>query len=179
VELLAPAGSFDALRAAVENGADAVYLGGKAYSARASATNFSNEELRSALDYCHIRGVKVYVTVNTLLRNDELAEAVKYLAQLYHWGVDGVIVQDLGLASRARLEIPELEIHGSTQMTLHNYRDLETLEYLGLTRVVLARELDLEAIKLIKRHTNLELEVFVHGAPWSSLYLLFWSMSHE
>ena len=164
MELLAPAGSFDALRAAVENGADAVYLGGKAYSARASATNFSNEELRSALDYCHIRGVKVYVTVNTLLRNDELAEAVKYLAQLYHWGVDGVIVQDLGLASRARLEIPELEIHGSTQMTLHNYRDLETLEYLGLTRVVLARELDLEAIKLIKRHTNLELEVFVHGA---------------
>lgn len=164
MELLAPAGSFDALRAAVENGADAVYLGGKAYSARASATNFSHEELQSAVDYCHIRGVRVYVTVNTLLRNGELTGAIKYLARLYQWGVDGVIVQDLGLARRARLEVPHLEIHGSTQMTLHNYHDLQPLERLGLTRVVLARELDLKAIREIKEKTNLELEVFVHGA---------------
>lgn len=164
MELLAPAGSFDALRAAVENGADAVYLGGKAYSARASATNFSHGELQSALDYCHIRGVRVYVTVNTLLRNDELEGALDYLAHLYHWGVDGVIVQDLGLVGQVRREIPQLEVHGSTQMTLHNYRDLRLLERLGLTRVVLARELDLEAIKDIRGKTHLELEVFVHGA---------------
>lgn len=164
MELLAPAGSFAALKAAVENGADAVYLGGKAYSARASATNFTDDELRLAFDYCHIRGVKVYVTANTLLRNDELEQAVKYLAKLYAWGVDGVIVQDLGLASYARLEIPQLEIHGSTQMTLHNSLDLLPLEQLGLTRVVLARELELQEIKQINERTKLELEVFVHGA---------------
>lgn len=100
MELLAPAGSFAALRAAVENGADAVYLGGKMYSARASAANFSSEELQAALDYCHIRGVKVYVSVNTLLRDDELDGALMYLADLYRWGADAVIVQDLGLIKR-------------------------------------------------------------------------------
>ena len=96
MELLAPAGSFESLRAAVENGADAVYLGGKAYSARASAVNFTPEELQSALDYCHIRGVKVYVTVNTLLRDDELDGAVSYLADLYSWGEDAVSSKTLG-----------------------------------------------------------------------------------
>lgn len=164
MELLAPAGSFEALRAAVENGADAVYLGGKAYSARASAANFSPEELRNALDYCHIRGVKVYVTANTLLRNDELPDALHYLADLYNWGVDAVIVQDLGLAHRARHELPDLELHGSTQMTLHNALDLRTMKRLGFTRVVLARELSLGAISDIKAQTSLELEVFGHGA---------------
>lgn len=164
MELLAPAGSFEALRAAVENGADAVYLGGKSYSARASAANFSPEELQSALDYCHIRGVKVYVTVNTLLRADELEGALAYLADLYRWGVDAVIIQDLGLAHRARRELPNLELHASTQMTLHNPLDLRVMERLGLTRVVLARELDVATIKAIKAQTPLELEVFVHGA---------------
>lgn len=164
MELLAPAGSFDALRAAVENGADAVYLGGKSYSARASAANFTEEELQAALDYCHIRGVRVYVTVNTILRPDELEGALAYLADLYRWGVDGVIVQDLGLAYRARIELPNLELHGSTQMTIHNTLDLKAAERLGLTRVVLARELGATAIKEIKQHTPLELEVFVHGA---------------
>lgn len=164
MELLAPAGSFDALRAAVENGADAVYLGGKAYSARATAANFSAEELQSALDYCHIRGVRVYVTVNTLLRNDELEGAMCYLADLYSWGVDAAIVQDLGLISRARQEIPKLQLHASTQMTLHNALDLRVMEGLGLTRVVLARELGAVAIREIKEQTSLELEVFVHGA---------------
>ena len=164
MELLAPAGSYDALRAAVENGADAVYLGGQSYSARASAANFSPDELRSALDYCHIRGVKVYVTVNTLLRSDELDGAVSYLADLYRWGADAVIVQDLGLAQRARLELPDLEIHGSTQLTLHNSLDLRVMERLGMTRVVLARELGVAAIKEIKEQSSLGLEVFVHGA---------------
>ncbi len=164
MELLAPAGSFDALRAAVENGADAVYLGGKSYSARASAANFSPEELQAALDYCHIRGVRVFVTANTLLREDELSGAVSYLSDLYRWGVDAVIVQDLGLIKRARQEIPELELHASTQMTLHNALDLKVLERLGITRVVLARELGSGAIKEIKEQTPLELEVFVHGA---------------
>ena len=164
MELLAPAGSWDALRAAVENGADAVYLGGKSYSARASAANFSPDELKEALDYCHIRGVKVYVTANTLLREDELHGAVSYLRDLYRWGVDAVIVQDLGLIRRVREEIPQLELHASTQMTVHNTLDLKVLERLGITRVVLARELSAEVIKEIAGSTRLELEVFVHGA---------------
>lgn len=164
MELLAPAGSFDALRAAVENGADAVYLGGKSYSARASAANFSPEELQRALDYCHIRGVRVYVTVNTLLREDELEGAVAYLGDLYRWGVDAVIVQDLGLIALARHQVPGLELHGSTQMTIHNSLDFRAMEHLGLTRVVLARELGAEAIKEIGQQTDVELEVFVHGA---------------
>ena len=164
MELLAPAGSSDALRAAVENGADAVYLGGKSYSARASATNFSPEELQEALDYCHIRGVRVYVTVNTSLREDELDGAISYLADLYRWGVDAVIVQDLGLIHRARNEVPELELHGSTQMTVHNAWDFRSIERLGITRVVLARELGLTAIKEIREQTAVGLEVFVHGA---------------
>ncbi len=164
MELLAPAGSFEALRAAVENGADAVYLGGKSYSARALAANFSLEELQAALDYCHIRGVRVYVTANTLLREDELGGAVTYLADLYRWGVDAVIVQDLGLISRTRREIPGLELHGSTQMTIHNSKDFRVMERLGLTRVVLARELGSTAIKGICQQTSVELEVFIHGA---------------
>ena len=164
MELLAPAGSFEALRAAVENGADAVYLGGKAYSARASATNFTSLELQRALDYCHIRGVRVHVAVNTLLRNGELGEALQYLTDLYEWGVDAVIMQDLGLARRTRQELPDLELHGSTQMTLHNALDPHTLERLGFTRAILARELGLGAIKEIKAQTLLEVEVFVHGA---------------
>ncbi|HBG00099.1 MAG TPA: hypothetical protein DDW87_00790 [Firmicutes bacterium] len=164
MELLAPAGSYDALRAAVENGADAVYLGGKSYSARASAANFAPWELQEALDFCHIRGVKVFVTVNTLLREDELSSALGYLADLYRWGVDAVIVQDLGLIARARQEVPHLELHGSTQMTIHNTLDLRAVEKLGITRVVLARELEASAIKAIKKATSLDLEVFVHGA---------------
>lgn len=164
MELLAPAGSFEALRAAVENGADAVYLGGKAYSARAAAANFTAEELQAALDYCHIWAVKVYVTVNTLLRDDELDDALAYLGDLYRWGADAVIVQDLGLIRRAREELPALELHGSTQMTLHNAGDVQAAEELGLRRVVLARELGLSDIAQISRRTSLELEVFVHGA---------------
>lgn len=164
MELLAPAGSFDALRAAVENGADAVYLGGKSYSARASAANFLPDELQAALDYCHIRRVAVYVAVNTLLREDELDGALTYLADLYRWGVDAVIVQDLGLINRARTEVAGLELHGSTQMTIHNSKDLRVIERLGITRVVLARELGATAIKEIQGQTSVELEVFVHGA---------------
>lgn len=164
MELLAPAGSIDALRAAVENGADAVYLGGKSYSARASAANFSPEELQAALDYCHIRGVRVYVTVNTLLREEELGGALTYLADLYRWGVDAAIVQDLGLIHRARREVPGLELHGSTQMTIHNTQDFRVIERLGITRVVLARELGVAAIREIQRQTSVELEVFIHGA---------------
>jgi putative protease len=164
VELLAPAGSWDALRAAVENGADAVYLGGKSYSARASAANFSPEELQMAVDYCHVRGVRVYVTVNTLLKEEELEGAVAYLANLYLWGVDAVIVQDLGLIRRAREELLQLELHASTQMTVHNAMDLGAMERFGITRVVLARELGAKAIKEIGEQTKLELEVFVHGA---------------
>src|SRR5690554_384842 len=139
MELLAPAGSPDALRAAVEHGADAVYLGGRAFSARASAVNFDDDQLQEALDYCHVRGVKVYVTVNTLLNDNELAEALGYLEKLYLWGADAVITQDLGLASQAKKAIPELELHASTQMTLQSAADIEAVERLGFSRVVLAR----------------------------------------
>lgn len=164
MELLAPAGSPDALRAAVEHGADAVYLGGRAFSARASAVNFDDDQLQEALDYCHVRGVKVYVTVNTLLNDNELAEALGYLEKLYLWGADAVITQDLGLASQAKKAIPELELHASTQMTLQSAADIEAVERLGFSRVVLARELSIAEIGEIKKKTRAELEVFVHGA---------------
>lgn len=164
MELLAPAGSPEALKAAVENGADAVYLGGRSFSARASAVNFDDAEMQAALDYCHVRGVKVYVTVNTLLNDSEIDRALHYLAQLYQWGADAVIVQDVGLAHAAGLMIPELELHASTQMTVQSAADIQAVEQLGFSRVVLARELSIDEISAIKRRTNLELEVFIHGA---------------
>lgn len=164
MELLAPAGSPEALQAAVENGADAVYLGGRSFSARASAVNFDDAEMRAALDYCHVRGVKVYVTVNTLLNDNEIDQALKYLTQLYEWGADAVIVQDVGLAYAARQVISGLELHASTQMTVQSAADIQAVEELGFSRVVLARELSIDEIAEIKRRSRLELEVFVHGA---------------
>jgi len=164
VEILAPAGSPESLRAAVENGADAVYFGGKDFSARQYAANFSREELQEAVCYCHVRGVKVYVTVNTLVRNDELEKALDYLFFLYNTGVDAVIMQDLGLIRVARKVLPELEVHASTQATLHNSAGIKFLEKYGVKRAILARELSLEDIRRIKEKTEMELEVFVHGA---------------
>ena len=120
MELLSPAGSKESLIAAVENGADAVYVGGKLFSARRFASNFDDQELIWAIDYCHIRGVKIYVTVNILLHQHEIAEALEYIAFLYYHGVDAVIVQDLGLAVLIRRYFPELEVHASTQMFIHN-----------------------------------------------------------
>lgn len=163
VELLAPAGSMEALKAAVENGADSVYLGGKAFSARANAVNFDRAQLIEAVDYCHIRGVKLYVTVNTLIREEELEELAQYLQFLHRIGVDALIIQDLAVVRLAR-ELTTIPLHGSTQMTIHNRHDLQVLEELGLSRVVLARELSLEEVRTLGSVSSLELEIFLHGA---------------
>ena len=149
-ELLAPAGNIEAFVAAVENGADAVYLGARAFSARGYASNFSKEELEEAIDYAHLRGVKVYVTVNTLLKDEEVKNAFELLCDLREMGADAIIIQDLGLISLAGKYLPDLPLHASTQMTLHNSGGVEFLKRLGIKRVVLSRESSLEDIKLIK-----------------------------
>jgi len=163
-ELLAPVGSREALTAAVQNGADAVYLGGTMFSARQYANIFDRDQMQEVVEYAHLRGVLVYVTVNTLLADHELPEAVDYLKFLYQTGVDAIIVQDLGVARVARELLPDLVLHASTQMTVHNTAGVETLRDSGFRRVVLARELSLREIAEIQRKTGVELEVFVHGA---------------
>nr|WP_051070529.1 U32 family peptidase [Desulfurispora thermophila] len=164
MELLAPAGDWTALVAAVANGADAVYLGGKSFSARAQAANFERQELARAVEYAHLRGVKIYVTVNTLLADAEMSEALDFLAYLQQVGADAVIVQDLGLIRMARRFLPELPLHASTQMTVHNAPAARHLAGLGIKRVVLARELSLGEIGQIKEQAGVEVEVFGHGA---------------
>lgn len=163
-ELLAPAGTYEAFIAAVENGADAVYLGGKLFNARANASNFDLEELAKITTYAHLRNVKIYVTLNTLLNNNEIQEALDFSYDLYNIGIDAVIVQDLGLAKILHEYIPNLPLHASTQMTIYNLEGVKKLKELGFTRVVLARELSLEEIKYICDNTDMEIEVFVHGA---------------
>ncbi|WZL74508.1 U32 family peptidase [Clostridiaceae bacterium 35-E11] len=164
IELLAPVGSWEALEAAVQNGADAVYLGGKAFSARQHAQNFDEEELKKAVGYCHIRGVKVFVTVNTLASNEELGELTAYLTFLYKIDIDAIIVQDLGVAKLVKELLPDFELHASTQMFIHNLDGVKLLEEKGFQRVVLAREMSKEEIAWIQKNTKLDIEVFVHGA---------------
>ena len=163
-ELLAPAGGMEALIAAVDNGADAVYLGARAFSARGYASNFAEKELEEAIDYTHLRGAKIYVTVNTLVKEKELESALQLLSRLREMGTDAIIIQDLGLISLARKHLPDLPLHASTQMTLHNKDGVEFVKKLGIERVVLSRESSLEEIKLIKEKTGTEIEVFIHGA---------------
>jgi putative protease len=164
VELLAPAGSWEALVAAVQNGADAIYLGGKAFSARQSANNFDEEELIRAVNYCHIRGVKVFVTVNTLVSDEELKDLGEYISFLYHHDVDAVIVQDLGAAKLIHDLFPDFQMHASTQMSVHNSEGVQLLEEVGFQRVVLAREMSVEEIKQVQDSCKADIEVFVHGA---------------
>ncbi|MBF8984552.1 U32 family peptidase [Lutibacter sp. B2] len=164
VELLAPVGSWASLEAAVKNGANAVYLGGTLFSARQNATNFDREELERAVDYCHIRGVKVFVTVNTLIAEEEFNTLGEYILFLYNIDIDAVIIQDLGVAKFIKELLPDLEIHASTQMTAHNLEDVKMLEEIGFKRVVLSREMSKEEIKYINDHTDLDIEIFVHGA---------------
>lgn len=164
MELLAPAGSRDSLVAAVQAGANAVYLGGKSFGARHYASNFSMEELKEAIQYCHLRNVSIYVTVNTLIHERELVDLSGYLEELGKMQIDGIIVQDLAVAKIARKVAPQVEIHGSTQMTVHNAQSAIALEKLGFSRIVLARELTLEEIHAICHSTKLEVEIFVHGA---------------
>jgi putative protease len=164
LELLAPAGSFESLKAAILNGADAVYLGGGKHNARVNAANFTEAEITDALDYAHERGKKVYITLNTLMKNHELYDGLKFAEYIYKEGADAVIVQDLGLVKLLRKYLPELNIHASTQMTLANSESVKTIEDLGVNRVVLPRELTLEEIKFICEKSSAELEVFIHGA---------------
>lgn len=164
LELLAPAGDMESLKAAILNGADAVYLGGKEFSARQSAANFDRDELIQAVRFCHAYNVKVYVTLNTLLKNSEIKQALEYAAFLYSIGVDAIIIQDLGFLKLLREHLPDFEVHASTQMTAHNLDAVEMLYDLGVKRVVLARELSLKEIEYISKNTRAELEMFVHGA---------------
>ncbi len=164
VELLAPVGNTESLYAAVENGADAVYLGGKLFSARQYANNFDYEELKLAVEYAHLRDVKVYVTVNILIDDKEMKETLDYIKYLYEIDVDGLIVQDLGLAYLVRKVLPDFQLHGSTQMTINNLPGAIFLENLGFKRVVLAREISIRETKTIHDNSNIELEGFIHGA---------------
>lgn len=163
-ELLAPAGSFAALRAAVQNGADAVYLAGKEFGARRYAENFSEAEIKEAVAYCHTRGVNVYVTVNTLVLNSEFARLQAYLDFLYVAGVDAVIVQDIGVLTYLRRTYPDLAVHCSTQMSVQTAADVKFLASLGVKRVILGREMSITEIRQVKKQSKVELEVFVHGA---------------
>ncbi|NLK21666.1 MAG: U32 family peptidase [Epulopiscium sp.] len=164
IELLAPAGNKESVIAAVSNGCNAIYLGGKDFSARQSAMNFSMEEIREITDYCHLRDVRVYVTVNTLYKQGEVAKLYKFLNELYTIGVDALITQDLGTAIWIRRLFPKIEIHGSTQMTIHDLYGVKFLEELNFQRIVLSREMSLEEIIHVAKNTDLDIEVFVHGA---------------
>jgi len=163
-ELLVPVGGREQMIAAVENGADAVYLGGRQFNARINAGNFDNGEMTEAVDFAHKRGVKVYVTMNTLLTDEELPAALEYAAFLYETGVDALIIQDLGFGSLVREYLSDFPIHLSTQGTVYDLRGVEAAYRLGYERVVLARELSLEEIRHICANTQAEIEVFVHGA---------------
>lgn len=163
-ELLAPAGGMSQLVSAVENGADAVYLGGALFNARIHADNFKKDEMRRAIDYAHLRNVDVHVAMNTLLKDEELLPALEYAVQLYEMGADAIIVQDLGLAELLRQYLPELPLHLSTQGSVYNRSGVKKAKTLGFSRVVLARELSLEEIRQIAKDDICELEVFVHGA---------------
>lgn len=163
-ELLAPAGSIDALCAAIQAGCDAVYLSGKKYGARSFASNFSDSELIDAIKYCHLYSVKVYVTVNTIIYEEEVDDFIKYIDFLHSNDVDAIIMQDIGMVDLVRKLYPNLEIHISTQMHVHNLEGVKFFEEMGLKRVVLARETSIDVIRNIKKNSNVDIEVFVHGA---------------
>ena len=161
-ELLSPAGNMECLKAAVNNGADAIYLGGKTFGARAYAGNFSDEELKEAVNYAHLYGVKIYITVNTIIYNTEVDELIKYIEYLYKIGVDALIMQDIGMISLVKKVFPNMEVHASTQCHNHNNEGIKLLKELGVTRIVLDREMSLEEIENID--VDIEKEVFIHGA---------------
>ena len=163
-ELLAPAGSLEIFKGVIESGADAVYVGGSMFGARAYANNFTEEELLEAIDFAHLRGVKVYLTVNTLIKNSELSKLYDYLLVYYKRGLDAVIVQDIGVVKAIHEYFPSMEIHTSTQMTVTGADGVRFLSQFGVTRVVMAREVSLAEMKRIHEETGMELEAFVHGA---------------
>ncbi|MBQ7133132.1 MAG: U32 family peptidase [Ruminococcus sp.] len=164
IEILAPSGGFDSIYAAVRSGADAVYLGAKDFSARASAKNFSTEELDDAVKYCHAYGVKVYLALNTLIFDDEIDDALELVKAAAKCDIDALITQDIGLAMAVKQVVPQLKLHASTQMSVHTLSGAKALKELGFSRVVLAREMTKAEIKYIAQNCDIELEVFVHGA---------------
>ena len=164
LELLAPAGSMEALTAAVQNGADAVYMGFGDFNARRNAKNFTEADFASAVSYCHLRGVKVYLTLNTLLTDRELPAAADLARRASGLGADAVLVQDLGVLRAVRQAAPDLTVHGSTQLTVHNLDGAKACADLGMKRVVLSRELPASEIEYICTHSPIEIEIFGHGA---------------
>lgn len=164
VELLSPVGNFECLKAAVQNGADSVYFGGDIFSARAFAKNFSTRELKNVISYAKLRGVKTNLTLNTLIKNNEFSDALELARSAYENGIDAIIVQDLGLAMKLIHTYPDLHIHGSTQMTVHNLNGALELQELGFKRVVLSRELSANEIAYICKNSDIEIECFIHGA---------------
>ena len=164
IDLLSPVGDFECLKAAVQNGADAVYFGASSFSARSFATNFDDNTLELAINYAKIRGVRTNLTLNTLIKNDELSDAFELAKKAYKFGIDAIIVQDLGLAKLLIDNFPDLPLHASTQMSVHNLEGVKKLEALGYKRVVLSRELPISEIEHICKNTSVEIECFVHGA---------------
>lgn len=164
VELLSPVGDFECLKAAVQNGADSVYLGGSSFNARSSATNFDKDSLKEAIRYAKLRNVKINFALNTLIKDDEFKDAVELAKYVYILGADAIIVQDLGLARYIINNLPGMDVHASTQMTIHNLQGVLALQKLGFKRVVLSRELSLSEIEYICSNSNVEIEVFAHGA---------------
>lgn len=164
VELLAPAGSYESMMAAYKAGADAVYIGGTKFGARAFADNLDTERMKEAIDYAHLRGKKLYLTVNTLIKEKEIEEVYEYLLPFYREGLDAVIVQDFGVFQMVREEFPDMDLHASTQMTVTGVRGAAWLKERGASRVVTARELSMEEIRRIHRQVPVEIESFVHGA---------------
>ena len=175
MELLSPAGSYENLISAVRSGADAVYIGGSVFSARRNAKNFTDDEIVKACDFCHLYGVKLYVAVNILIKESEMQDALSYVRFLIESGVDGIIIQDIGLMTQVRKMSSDIFINASTQMSIGSHRGVDMAKKLGADRVVLARELGIEEIKSIKEKTDIELETFVHGAlcmSWSGQCLM-------
>ena len=164
IELLSPAGNMESLKAAIEGGCDAVYLAGKVFGARSFAGNFTNEELKEAVYYAHLYGVKVYVTVNTIIYEREVENFLDFIRYIHKIGVDAVIMQDLGMMDLVRKKFPNLEVHASTQMHIHNFEGAKFLQKLGIKRVVMARETPIEVIKKIIKELDIEVETFIHGA---------------
>lgn len=164
VELLSPAGNMESLYAALYGGADAIYIGNKTFSARALIDNFTHEEIIKAINICHLYGVKLYVTLNTLIYEMEIESFLKEVEFLYKHNIDAIILQDIGMMDLLRKKFPNLELHASTNMHIHNLEGVKLLESLNIKRVVLARETDFEVLKTIKEQTNIDLEIFIHGA---------------
>ena len=164
IELLAPVGDFECLKAAVQNGANSVYFGGSLFNARASATNFDDDELEKVINYCVLRNVRTHLTLNILIKDSEFKDAILMAKKAYELGIDALIVQDVGLAQVLMKLFPDLPIHASTQMTVHNLEGVQKLEKLGYSRAVLSRELSIQEIEYICSNSNIEIETFIHGA---------------